>query len=168
MSAVQVWYYLYTWWLVLSPQCNFKLYILVRMSILKYSAHFWFLTVSTDYKWVLSVHSGPYSFLARLDELLHYPLRFKSLYFLNHSMDLVRIWYNDRYRSEVYISNILPWPIGLKGKKLGHKVKSWKKTCVHLDSKVLMQSSWNFARMFISIKSKPGPKLGHFRSKTRS
>ena len=49
---------------------------------------------------------------------------FKSSYFLNHLMDLVHIWYNNRYRSKVSISNILPWPIGHKGKKLCHKVKS--------------------------------------------
>ena len=30
---------------------------------------------------------------------------FKSLYFLNHLMNLVHIWTNDRYRSKVYISN---------------------------------------------------------------
>ena len=34
---------------------------------------------------------------------------------------------------------------------------------------VLMQSSCNlFVRMFISINSRPGPKVGHVRSKTRS
>ena len=49
---------------------------------------------------------------------------FKSLYFLNHLMDLVHIWYNDRYRSKVSISNTLPWPTCHKGKKLGHKFKS--------------------------------------------
>ena len=51
---------------------------------------------------------------------------FKSLYmyFLNHFMDLFHIWHNDRYRSKVYISNILFWPIGHKGQTLGHKVKS--------------------------------------------
>ena len=49
---------------------------------------------------------------------------FKNLYFLNHLMDLVHIWYNDRYRSKVCISNILSWPIGHKGQKQGHKVKS--------------------------------------------
>ena len=32
-------------------------------------------------------------------------------------MGLVYIWYNNRYRSEVSISNILLWPIGHKGKK---------------------------------------------------
>ena len=42
-------------------------------------------------------------------------------------MDLVHIWYNDRYRSKVSISNILPWRIGHKGQNLGHKVKSQKK-----------------------------------------
>ena len=40
---------------------------------------------------------------------------FKSLYFLNHLMDSVHIWHNDRYRSKVYISNIVPWPIDHKG-----------------------------------------------------
>ena len=49
---------------------------------------------------------------------------FKSSYFLNHLMGLVYIWYNDRYKSKVSISNVLLWPIGHKGKKLGHKVKS--------------------------------------------
>ena len=49
---------------------------------------------------------------------------FKRSYFLNHMMDLVHIWYNDRYRSKVFISNILSWSIGHKGQKLGHKVKS--------------------------------------------
>ena len=49
---------------------------------------------------------------------------FKSLYFLHQLMDLVNITYNDGYRSKVSISNILPRPIGHKGKKLGHKVKS--------------------------------------------
>ena len=68
------------------------------------------------------------------EELMHYlalasastfTLKFfKSSYFLNRLMDLVHIWYNDRHRSKVYIGNILPWPIGHKGKKLGHKVKS--------------------------------------------
>ena len=48
------------------------------------------------------------------------------MYFLNHLMDLVHIWYNDRYRSKVSISNILPSPLGHKGQKLGHKVKSYK------------------------------------------
>ena len=33
---------------------------------------------------------------------------FKSSYFLNHLMELVHIWYNDRYRPKVSISNILP------------------------------------------------------------
>ena len=33
---------------------------------------------------------------------------------------------------------------------------------------VLMQSSLNFARMFISIISRPGIKVGHVRSKSRS
>ena len=33
---------------------------------------------------------------------------------------------------------------------------------------VLLQSSCNFARMFISIKSRPGLKIGHVRLKTRS
>ena len=42
-------------------------------------------------------------------------------------MDLVHIWFNDRYRSKVNISNILVWPIGHKGKKIGHTVKSKKK-----------------------------------------
>ena len=32
-------------------------------------------------------------------------------------MDLVRIWFTDRYKSKVCISNILPWLIGHKGKK---------------------------------------------------
>ena len=49
---------------------------------------------------------------------------FKSSYYLIHWMDLVHIWYNDRYRSKVPITNILLWPIGHKGQKLGHKVKS--------------------------------------------
>ena len=49
---------------------------------------------------------------------------FKTSYFLNHSMGFVHIWYNDRYRSKVSISNILPWPIGHKGKKLGRKVNA--------------------------------------------
>ena len=39
---------------------------------------------------------------------------FKTSYFLNHLMDLIHIWYNDRYRSKVSISKILPWPIGNK------------------------------------------------------
>ena len=43
-------------------------------------------------------------------------------------MDLVHIWYNVKYRSKVSISNILLWPIVQKGQKLGHKVKSEKKT----------------------------------------
>ena len=47
----------------------------------------------------------------------------KILYFLNHLMDLVHIRYNDRYRSKVCISNILPCLKGHKGQKLGHKVK---------------------------------------------
>ena len=45
---------------------------------------------------------------------------FKSSYFLNHLVDLVHIWYNDKYRYKVSMSNILPWPIG---QKQGHKVK---------------------------------------------
>ena len=46
-------------------------------------------------------------------------------------MHLVHIWYNDRFRSQVSISNILPWPIGLKGQKLGHKGQILEKQCVH-------------------------------------
>ena len=46
---------------------------------------------------------------------------FKSSYFLDCLMDLVYIWYNDRHRFKVSISNVLPWPIG-------HKVKSLKRT----------------------------------------
>ena len=37
---------------------------------------------------------------------------------------LVYIWCNNRYGAKVSISNILLWPIGHKGKKLCHKVKS--------------------------------------------
>ena len=58
-------------------------------------------------------------------------LFFKSLNFLNGMMDLVHIWYNDRHWSKVSINNILPWPIGHKGQKLGRKVKSKKKKHVY-------------------------------------
>ena len=58
-------------------------------------------------------------FLAHLDEVTFTLKVFKSLYFLNHLMDLVHIWYNDRYRSKDYINNILPWPTGHNGQKLG-------------------------------------------------
>ena len=47
-----------------------------------------------------------------------------TLYLLNHSMDLVHIWYSDRYRSKVYTCNNLSWPIVHKGQKLGRKVKA--------------------------------------------
>ena len=43
-----------------------------------------------------------------------------------------------------------------------------EKPCVHFRGHVLMQSSYNFAKMFFSIKSRPGPKMGHVRLKTRS
>ena len=33
---------------------------------------------------------------------------------------------------------------------------------------VLIQSAWNFVRMLILIKSRPGSQLGHVGSKTRS
>ena len=67
------------------------------------------------------------------EELMFYPPAlastftlnfFKSSYFLNHLMDLVHIWYNDRNRSKLSIRNIQPWHIGHKDQKLGHKVKS--------------------------------------------
>ena len=79
-------------------------------------------------------------------------------------MDLVHIRYNDRYRSKMSISNILCWPVGHKGQKLDHKVKHEYSS----EGTVLMQSSLNYVRMFISIKSRPGRKLGHVGSKTRS
>ena len=53
-------------------------------------------------------------------------------------MDLVHIWYNDRYRSKVYVSYILPWPIGHKGQKLGHKVKSYRNHVYTSEGTVLM------------------------------
>ena len=41
----------------------------------------------------------------------------KSLYFPNHLMDLVNIWYDDRYCSKLPFSNILPGFIGHMGSK---------------------------------------------------
>ena len=76
-------------------------------------------------------------------------------------MYLVYIWHNDRYKSKVYISNILPWPIGQKGEIL-------EKPCVHFRRHSLNAIFKNFARMFISVKSTPGPKLGHVGSKSMS
>ena len=54
---------------------------------------------------------------------------FKSLNFLNHLMDLVPIWYDDRYRSKVSVSNILSLPIGYKAQKLGHRSNLRKTLC---------------------------------------
>ena len=65
------------------------------------------------------------SFLARLDEVQKslcttpasastFTLKFfNGLYFPNHVMDLVHIWYDNRYRFQY----ILPWPIGHIGSK---------------------------------------------------
>ena len=48
---------------------------------------------------------------------------------------------------------------------LGHKVKFRKNHVYTSEGTVLMQSSWNFVRLFILIKSRPGPKMGHVGSK---
>ena len=79
-------------------------------------------------------------------------------------MDLVHIWHNDRYRSKVYISNILPWPMGHKGKKLGLKVNLRKTMCT------LQRAQFKYKTLpeCFTVKSRPGSKLGHVRSKTRS
>ena len=60
------------------------------------------------------------------------------------------------------------WNWGLSGWKLGDWVKSWKKLLYTLKGTVLIQSSWNFVRMFISMKSSSDLKLGHIVSKIRS
>ena len=69
-------------------------------------------------------------FLAHMDEVqrslctnLGVGVGIHKFIFLNHLMDLVYIWYNGRYKFNFSIGNILPWPIGHKGKKLGHEVK---------------------------------------------
>ena len=80
-------------------------------------------------------------FIARLDEVqknlcttpgvgVHiYVKVFKTSYFVNHSTNLVRIWYNDRYRSKVSISNTLLWPIGHTGQKQGQRSVLRKTMC---------------------------------------
>ena len=54
-------------------------------------------------------------YLARLEELLHYPCIgvyiyvkvLKTLYFPDHLIDLVHIWYYDKYSSKVLFSSTL-------------------------------------------------------------
>ena len=56
----------------------------------------------------------------------------------------------------------------MSGQKLGHKVKSYKNLVYSLESTILIQSSWNYVRMFIFMKSRSELKLGHIGLKTRS
>ena len=94
---------------------------------------------------------------------------FKSLYFSNHLVDLDYIWYDNRCRSIVSLSDILPWPIGHIGSKPGStgQVLEKKKHECYLEGAVLNQSSLNFATMIILVNSRPdlklssGQKLGH-------
>ena len=53
----------------------------------------------------------------------------------------------------------------VSGQKVGYNVRSKKKHLISLENTVLIQSSWNYVRMFIFMKYRSDFKLGHIGQK---
>ena len=83
-------------------------------------------------------------------------------------MEKIHVLYSDRYKSKVYISNFLLWPIVHIGQKLCHQVKFMKNHVYTSEGTVLMQSHetlpeclflWNLGQN--QNRGMSGQKLGH-------